>query len=91
MENIIIKYDGDYPNLCSGKLIVIVDGKEWIFPDWCLSSGGSVWFSDDWEEHVEEGAWTITNWPKKFPDDLKDKVERRVNEEIPHGCCGGCV
>ncbi len=86
-----IEYDGDYPNLCSGKLFVTVDDKRYEFPDCCLSSGGTVWFDDDWSEHVEEGDWSVSNWPKGFPDKFKQDVEEAINEQIPHGCCGGCV
>jgi len=59
--NIKIKYDGKYPNLCSGDLIVILDNNEWEFPSYCLSSGGSVWFNNDWSALVEEGKWSVNN------------------------------
>ena len=84
-----ISYSGKYPNLCSGKLTVIVDGKEWVIDG--LVSGGSVSFTDKWEEIVEEGEWGISNWPKGFPEEAKAVVEFLVNEKVPHGCCGGCV
>lgn len=91
MNEIEIKYDGRYPNLCSGKLIAIIDGKEWIFPDHCLSSGGYVSFDDNWSEEVGQGPWSISEYPDDFPENLKQAVEDAVNESIPHGCCGGCV
>jgi len=86
-----IKYDGAYPNLCSGKLVVIINGEEWVFPDYCLSSGGSVTFDENWEGHVSEGPWTITEFPQNFPDNLKSIVTDAVNSEIPYGCCGGYI
>ena len=89
--DIQISYDGEYPNLCSGKLIVYIDGKSWEFPDYCLVSGGSVWFDNDWCEHVEKGPWSIEEWPDGFPDEMKQPVECAVNSSIPLGCCGGCV
>ena len=91
MSNIKIEYDGDYPNLCSGQLVVYIEDKQWVFPSHCLSSGGNVWFDDDWCEHVESGEWCISEWPEEFPEDLKPLVEQLVNDEIPFGCCGGCV
>ena len=93
-----INYDGDYPNLCSGQLIVIVTGyhveevnKEWIFPSYCMSSGGSVNFDDDWSEEIEEGEWSINEFPKGFPEELQQAVIDEVNNNVTYGCCGGCV
>ena len=86
-----INYNGKYPNLCSGKLSVIIDSKNWDFPDYCLCSGGSVWFTDDWDERVEEGNWSVSKWPDNFPEKLKKIVESAINKDIEHGCCGGCV
>lgn len=87
-----VNYDGSYPNLCSGKLVVVLDGREWEFPPYCLHSGGGVWFSDDYAEvYVEDGPWSIDEWPEGFPEEDKEAVVERINEEIPWGCCGGCV
>jgi len=91
MEGIEVKYDGSYPNLCSGKLILIINNKEWVFPDYCLSSGGSVSFDEEWNECVTSGGWTITEYPKDFPEELKQAAENAVNENVECGCCGGCV
>ena len=91
MEIKLISYDGEWPNLCSGTLIVEVDGKEWTFPKYCMSSGGSVWFDKGWSEHVEDGPWGISDWPDGFPEKAKEKTINLVNEEIHWGCCGGCV
>jgi len=91
MSKINIKYNGEYPNLCRGTLQVFVDGKEWDFGEYCLSSGGSVYFDDDWSEHIESGPWTIDEWPDGFPEEYKEGVLNKVNSEIPYGCCGGCV
>jgi hypothetical protein len=86
-----IEYDGSYPNLCRGKLFIIIAGKKWEFPDYCLSSGGSVSFDDEWNENVASGPWLIKEWPKDFPDEFKDSVTEAINSEIRWGCCGGCV
>jgi hypothetical protein len=86
-----VSYDGDYPNLCSGNLIMAINGVNIHFPEFCLSSGGSVSFTEDWDEIIESGEWTISNFPKNFPDELKTEANKIVNENIPQGCCGGCV
>jgi hypothetical protein len=86
-----VSYDGAYPNLCSGTLVLRVDGEDVTFPDYCLSSGGGVSFDADWNEHVSSGPWSIKEWPKEFPEELKEEAERVVNDNVGHGCCGGCV
>lgn len=84
-----VSYDGSYPNLCRGKLVLEIDGKIVEFPDYCMSSGGSVWFDDDWDEHVEYGEWSV-KVPEKYAH-LRSEIEDCVNENVPCGCCGGCI
>lgn len=90
MADIKIDYNGAYPNLCSGKLIATIDGRKWVFPDYCMSPGGSVWFDDDWCKHVEQGPWSISGWPADFPKDLKAELTDAVNSQVTWGNCGGC-
>ena len=90
-NDIKIEYDGEYPGLCTGNLTVTINGKEWKFPEYSLRSGGRVWIDEDYEEHVEEWEWDIVKWPEGFPKEYKVDVLEKVNEEIPHGCCGGCL
>lgn len=57
-----------------------------------LISGGSVSFDADWEANVEEGDWSIDR--NRLAPELQDdwrELESLVNDEIPHGCCGGCI
>lgn len=82
-----ISYDGAFPNLCSGELVLEIDGVR--RNDFELCSGGCVWFDDNWEDHVESGPWTVCV-PKDL-EGLKEEITRLVNENIPWGCCGGCV
>ena len=86
-----VKYDGAYPNLCSGHLIITIGDTDWDFGCYSLSSGGSVWFDGHWNEHVEDGPWSIREWPDGFPEELKGAATEAVNDAIPCGCCGGCV
>lgn len=114
-----ISYDGKYPNLCSGVLILEIDGKEykfghnydnfrrdpktdlWTFTDedpnnpnferfWC--SGGNVSFNSNWDASVESGEWKIDvdDLPNQFWD-VADEIDRVINENVPWGCCGGCI
>jgi hypothetical protein len=91
MIEINIEYDGAYPNLCAGKLIATIDGRRWVFPDYCMSPGGSVSFDDDFNEHVTQGPWSISDWPKGFPEEMKEQLVEAVNENVTWGNCGGCV
>lgn len=91
MFKITVQYDGKYPNLCRGKLIVMIEDKAWVFPDYCLSSKGSVRLDEDGYYSTNKGDWIINEWPEDFPELLKDDVTNAVNENIRHGCCGGCA
>ena len=107
-----ISYDGAYPNLCSGTLVVEIDGKRVSFGKqflwdwekkagvkpadygqfWC--SGGSVSFDDDWTECVLQGSWELVFDEKAFPEEivkLMPDLIKVFNENVPEGCCGGCV
>lgn len=82
-----ISYDGAFPNLCSGELVLEINGVR--RNDFELCSGGRVWFDDNWDDHVESGPWTVY-----VPEDLeglKGEITKVVNDNIPWGCCGGCV
>lgn len=83
-----VSYSGAYPNLCSGELVLKINGETVYFEN-ALSSGGAVWFDDDWLEHVESGAWSVSI-PEKYLE-FKNEIEECINANIPWGCCGGCV
>lgn len=44
-----VSYDGAYPNLCSGQLVLKINGQVREFSRHCLQSGGTVWFDNDWD------------------------------------------
>lgn len=92
MKQISIEYTGKYPCLCMGKLKVTIDGIVYNFPDYCLTSGGSTYFTDDYSNaHVENGPWEVDKWPDNFPEKYKESTLDAINENIPWGCCGGCL
>jgi hypothetical protein len=53
--DIRIEYDGEWPVLCFGHLIVYIDDVKWDFGSHSLSSGGAVLRDDDWNMWAEEG------------------------------------
>lgn len=92
--DIKIQYDGEYPSLCMGHLIVWINGKKWDFGNYVLESGGHLTYEDG---RVVKGEWSIPDncwdncWPEGFPEKYKKQVLSKINQEIPHGCCGGCL
>ena len=84
-----VNYTGECPNLCSGVLTLEIDNKIVEFPKYCMHSGGSVWFDEDWNEHIEEGDWSI-DIPQEYLQ-YKEEILEVVNENVPKGCCGGCL
>lgn len=87
-----ISYNGRYPNLCRGTLVIEVNGKQYSLL-YALASGGAAYFTNNYsEEHVEEGKWSVSE--NALPEGIrqyKNQIEEVVNDCVPHGCCGGCL
>lgn len=78
-----VSYNGEYPNLCSGTLVLRIDG-ELVSLENCLCSGGGL----DEYYNAYFGEWSVD-----LPQELKHLekiITEIVNENIEHGCCGGC-
>ena len=95
-----VSYDGAYPNLCSGILTIKVNGKVYTFGDYgnkesfdkFWSSGGSVFCLGE-DEIVAHGPWKY-DFSGKYPDEVIRNIERikkLFSENVPTGCCGGCI
>ena len=91
-----VSYNGRYPTLCSGWLTLKVDGEQsrrYVY----LFSGGKAYLDSHGNEVVEEGPWGLTkgeydNLVKDgFNDDEIEEIIRILNENVEHGCCGGCI
>lgn len=102
-----VSYDGEYPNLCRGVLVLRIDGEEVRFNDydhetyrskdgtypkfWC--SGGECYFAGDYTAPVVcGGEWEID--VEDLPEkfrDLATEIDRVFNSNVEHGCCGGCI
>lgn len=79
-----ISYDGCYPALCRGTLTIEVNGIRHELKD-CLYNAGSISYTDDWDE---------VEWSVSVPDELKEfkqSITDAVNDNVEHGCCGGCI
>ena len=85
-----ISYSGKYPTLCMGKLKFRVNGK--LYTTSNLLSGGSVGFTEDGDAYIEKGPWELPKGclPKELVPYEKEIIEM-INENVEHGCCGGCL
>lgn len=93
-----VSYSGTYPCLCMGMLTLKIDGKEVKFGNkysykdvdypkfW--ESGGRI----DSDYHVYSGEWEIDveELPKQYRK-YATEIDAIFNENVRHGCCGGCV
>lgn len=97
-----VSYNGEFPNLCSGLLVVKIDGKEVKFGGTACTdeykynykkfwrSGGSVKSDDNWNMWTEQGEWELGRIEDEFKD-VAEELIRVFNENVEHGCCGGCI
>ena len=87
-----ISYSGDYPNLCSGEIAFRIDDAEFNVK-YCMISGGKCYIDFDGSEIVEHGKWKLDRDRFKSFMNFEEisELERQVNIEVPHGCCGGCL
>ena len=86
-----VSYTGSYPTLCSGILKIKVGNKVYELEN-ILWSGGSVSFTEDYEEVVTYGEWRI--FKGRLPaeiQELSEEITECVNRNVSKGCCGGCV
>ena len=85
-----VSYDGKWPCLCHGTLIIKVDGKTYSFRN-AMISGGRICHDDSWDMWAEEGDWEIDLEEHTELEPYKEEITRVVNENVKHGCCGGCI
>ncbi len=89
-----VNYTGKYPSLCDGDLIIDVNNVRYILKSKdIMNTGGACYFTNNYSEsHIEENEWLVNY--EKLPDELKSyacEIDRVINENIPFGCCGGCL
>lgn len=105
MEHVkFVLYDGEYPNLCTGTLVLNINGIDYSFGFTTVPgmskcdfpmfwhSGGSASFDDDGNANVTSGRWQIDSLdlPKQFRE-YADEIDEVFNDNVPYGCCGGCI
>ena len=85
-----VSYDGKYPCLCMGTLIIKVNNETYSLKH-AMISGGSICTSEDWDMWATHGDWEVDleEYPELEP--YKEEITRVVNENVRQGCCGGCI
>lgn len=98
-----VDYTGEFPCLCSGEVTLKIDGYVVEFcryksdsektgkPYLSLTSGGRCYFDDECNDHVIDGPWSIDLDPRyaELEDEIFEVIN--INNNIPWGCCGGCL
>jgi len=85
-----VSYDGKYPCLCMGTLIIKVDGETYLFKH-AMMSGGCVCKDDDWNMWAEQGDWEVNLEEHPELEPYRKEITDIVNENVEQGCCGGCI
>lgn len=86
-----IDYTGKYPSLCFGHLIIEFNGERMDLGS-ILISHGSIHNPDTGDYEAMEGDWDISE--ESLPEKLRpfcEDIVRLVNDNVEHGCCGGCI
>lgn len=97
-----VSYDGKWPNLCSGVLTLKINGKEEKFgfsfkgeqmhPKFWSSGGSCGFFNNYSDSYVNQAPWEFTqnDLPEQFQEYFEE-ISEVFNENVPFGCCGGCL
>ena len=93
MDLKFISYDGKYPNLCRGQLIVEIDGKRtsfglplfkkdvhFDFKSFWTPGGNVRLIPDSWEPIVSHGPWEMDSFvsEKDFPKEIWDAMPQLI-------------
>lgn len=80
-----VSYSGQYPNRCSGVLVLEIDGERCETIELVPRS-----YMNTMSEHVRPRNWEIRNLPEKYEKERRE-ILKAINANIPRGCCGGCI
>lgn len=97
-----VSYRGEWRCLCSGNLVLNIDGKDYSF-GYCSDnnktdfnckfwmSGGEVTADEDWNFTITKNPWVIIK--EQIPEQFQkyyEEIEEEFNNNVEYGCCGGC-
>jgi hypothetical protein len=92
-----VSYDGAYPNLCGGTLVMVINNKKYKFgeeknllPSFWTSTGG-IAHSGDWALYINKND--LKDYPEEIRDiEIFEKMIDLMNEKIEEKpCCSGCI
>lgn len=96
--NILVNYNGKYPNACIGTLTIMLNGEQVYSSKYeCMSTGACNWDSDEKEEIIRMGLlkWNDDHEWQDIPDD--PEIREAITEQVAfvlkqtRVCCGGCI
>lgn len=83
-------YTGRWPNLCRGKLVLMVDGENMLV-NCRLISGGSVHIGRKCKAKITQGPWDVEFEDDFFTPQEQAYIKYLINANVRQGCCGGCI
>lgn len=101
MGTLKVKIDGKKVIFSDSAEYCECDGDELIYKENCYpqfwETGGAVKCNDYWDMWTVKGDWKVflTEAERKcFTPELIDMLDDLIkvfNENVPQGCCGGCI
>lgn len=92
-----VKYTEEYPNLCHGALTLKIEGRTVTFGSLYLDPS-KYDYRPFWRtgghcgmDNIKESEWIADE--SQLPDEYKKYalyIDKIFNDNVPHGCCGGC-
>lgn len=99
-----VSYNGAYPCLCHGDLVVEVTGTivgegwtaqvthERVTVPVILQSAGSWWFDEETGEvRIKRCPWAGIQRLPSWLQPYEENILTDLNKKVEHGCCGGCA
>ena len=100
-----VSYSGKWPTLCSGILVLEIDGKTASFgdrgpfakklPDGTAPEYGKFWHTGGEcgmpPDEIMTAPWKtdVSELPEQFRR-YAEEIDAAFNDNVEHGCCGGC-
>lgn len=89
--DIIVTYDGKYPNACTGTLTISVNNNIVYSKQDAVYSTGSCGYDKSLNDYTAKGGsllWNVGD-AEKFNPNIRAAVQHKLNQI--KACCGGCT